>query len=93
MGPAVSVRSSLGGARIDLLLTDMVLPEGMRGREVANAVRAVIPKLKVIFISGYSSELAGRSLVLQPGEAFVQKPFDAEALLTAIRRCLDADPG
>jgi PAS domain S-box-containing protein len=81
------------GARIDLLLTDMVLPEGMHGREVANAVRAVIPKLKVIFISGYSSELAGRSLVLQPGEAFVQKPFDAEALLTAIRRCLDADPG
>jgi len=79
------------GGRIDLLLTDMVLPEGMHGRQVANAIRALIPRLKVIFVSGYSPELAGRPLVLQTGESFVSKPFESEALLTTVRECLDAD--
>ncbi|HEY5283068.1 MAG TPA: response regulator, partial [Polyangia bacterium] len=61
------------------------------GREVANAIRAVVPNVKVIFMSGYSPELAGRPLTLQSGESFVQKPFDFESLLTTIRKCLDGD--
>jgi len=44
----------------------------------------------VIFISGYSPELAGRPLTLQPGEAFMQKPFEFQTLLTTVRQCLDA---
>jgi CheY-like chemotaxis protein len=87
---AMAVVDRMGG-RIDLLITDMVLPEGMHGLQVAKAIRGLLPKLKVIFISGYSSDLAGRPLVLQPGEAFVQKPFESEALLTTVRQCLDAD--
>lgn len=74
--------------RIDLLLTDMVLPEGMNGRDVANAVRGLIPRLKVVFMSGYSPDLAGRSLGLEPGEAFVQKPFAFDVLLATLGRSL-----
>jgi PAS domain S-box-containing protein len=86
---AMSVLAGLGN-RIDLLLTDMVLPEGMHGLEVASAVRGVIPTVKIIFISGYSPELAGRPLKLQPGEAFLQKPFELDGLLTMVRQCLES---
>jgi two-component system cell cycle sensor histidine kinase/response regulator CckA len=51
------------GNRIDLLVTDMLLPEGMNGREVASAVRCLVPDLKVVFMSGYSPDLAGVPLV------------------------------
>jgi CheY-like chemotaxis protein len=76
------------GGEIDLLLTDMVLPKGMHGREVALVIRARRPGLRVVFISGYSPELAAGMLALGPGEAFVPKPFQSEELLTAIRQCL-----
>lgn len=89
-GPeAMAALASLGN-RIDLLLTDMVLPEGMHGLESAAAIRDVIPAVKTIFISGHSPELAGRPLDLGPGQAFLQKPFELDGLLTRVRQCLDS---
>ena len=75
---------------INLLLTDLVMPGGVNGLELARAVQAEEPRLKVVFISGYSAEVAGREMELRTGENFVQKPFVAGQLLETIRRCLDA---
>jgi DNA-binding NtrC family response regulator len=47
------------------------------------------PRLKVIYTSGYSVETAGRELHLRPGERFIQKPYNPEALLQTIRESLD----
>ena len=74
---------------VALLLTDLVMPGELGGRELGRRLRAERPGLKVIFVSGYSADIAGRDFQLQSGEAFVQKPFDAEQILETIRRCLD----
>ena len=77
------------GGRIALLFTDIVMPEGMSGRELADKLREHDPALKVIFTSGYSAEIAGREFSLQPGQNFVQKPTRPQAIVEAVRRCLD----
>ena len=75
---------------VALLLTDLVMPGGLNGRDLARRLRADRPQLKVIYTSGYSAELAGRELNPGPGEAFLQKPSAPELLLETVRRCLDA---
>lgn len=75
---------------VALLLTDMVMPGGLNGRELARQLRADRPELKVIFTSGYSPELAEGMFSHQEGEAFLQKPCEATHLLETVRRCLDA---
>ncbi|HZZ58197.1 MAG TPA: PAS domain-containing protein, partial [Opitutaceae bacterium] len=77
-------------APIDLLLTDIVMPGGMSGREVATRLQERCPGLPVIFTSGYSAEIAGRELTLQPGHRFLQKPTAPAELLEAVRECLDS---
>jgi PAS domain S-box-containing protein len=74
---------------IALLLTDLVMPGGMSGHELARKLQATMPNLKVIYITGYSPETAGQELHLQSGENFVQKPFAMAHLLETIRRSLD----
>jgi len=59
------------------------------GQELGRRLKAERPDLKVIYASGYSADIAGQDFQLQPGEAFVQKPFAKEHLLETIRRCLD----
>jgi len=81
------------GGEIDLLFTDIVMPEGISGRELAARLQAAHPKLRVVFTSGYSAEIAGRALSLQAGENFIQKPAAPHELLESIRRCLDSPPG
>ncbi len=76
--------------RVALLLTDLVMPDGVSGHELAQQLRADRAGLKVIYMSGYSADLAGRKLALSPSENFLQKPFPRDALLGAVRRCLDA---
>jgi CheY-like chemotaxis protein len=74
---------------ICLLLTDLVMPGGMDGRELAARLQAQRPGLKVVYTSGYSAEIAGREWPLRPGHNFVQKPVGAEQLLETVRCCLD----
>ena len=74
---------------IHLLLTDIVMPEGINGRELAQRLREHVPTLRVIFMSGYSAEIAGRELTLQPGQNFIQKPSPPNDLLETVRRSLD----
>lgn len=73
-----------------LLLTDMVMPVGLSGQELAEKFTAQKPTLKVMFISGYSLCVAGRDFAVMDGLNFLQKPFDGARLARAVRRCLDA---
>ena len=73
---------------VALLFTDLVMPGGLSGQELARRLQADKPGLKVILASGYSAELAGKDFQLNRGETFVQKPFATERLLEAIRQSL-----
>jgi two-component system, cell cycle sensor histidine kinase and response regulator CckA len=76
-------------ANIQLLLTDIVMPEGLGGRELAARLREKNPGLRVVFASGYSADIAGRDLSLEEGQNFIQKPFSRHQLLATVRNCLD----
>jgi PAS domain S-box-containing protein len=75
--------------RIDLLLTDVIMP-GMSGREVALLLGPAHPNMKVLFVSGYTDESIVHQGILEPGIAFLQKPFTVEALARKVREVLDA---
>jgi CheY-like chemotaxis protein len=78
-------------AQIDLLLTDLVMPGLMSGRELADQLRREQPRLKVIFTTGYSSETV---LTNSSGSAgFLAKPYRPEKLVLTVRECLDAPIG
>ena len=73
---------------IHLLLTDMILP-GLNGQEVFEALRAHRPRLRVLFMSGYTDDVVGpRRGVLDPKLAHIPKPFGQEALVVKIREVL-----
>ena len=73
---------------IDLLLTDMVMPDGMTGRELAAELRKRKPSLKIIYTSGYSEEIMGGELTLNETR-FLQKPYAPPVLAETVRECLD----
>lgn len=75
---------------IDLLITDLVMPGGLTGRELAEALREERKTLKVMFMSGYSPDLAGKNIdfVTKDHICFVQKPCSPTVLIQAIRACL-----
>jgi two-component system, cell cycle sensor histidine kinase and response regulator CckA len=75
---------------IHVLLTDMVMPHGVGGRELAERLRAERPEIKVLFASGYSSEADGLREALGDRFAFLQKPYSLAPLVQAVRACLDA---
>jgi PAS domain S-box-containing protein len=74
---------------INLLLTDMVMPEGLSGLELAKRLSADRPDLKVIYTSGYSRDMAKSQAPFPPGHHFLAKPYQAEVLLHTIRECLE----
>jgi two-component system cell cycle sensor histidine kinase/response regulator CckA len=76
-------------ASVSLLVTDLVMPAGVSGRQLAGKLQGEKPELKVLYISGYSAEIAGREIELQAGENFMQKPFRPEDFLQTIRTCLE----
>ena len=78
--------------QIDLLLTDMVMPDGVSGRELAQRLQTAKPQLKVLFSSGYSTELADPQALLQAGQNFLPKPYTPAMLADTVRKCLDAEP-
>ncbi|HWY40834.1 MAG TPA: ATP-binding protein [Chthoniobacterales bacterium] len=78
-----------GGRKVDLLLTDMVMPQ-ISGRRFADALRAAHPNIRVLFISGYLEESLQPSDRCEPGMFFLPKPFDGEQLSAKVREALDA---
>ena len=78
------------GDPIDLLFTDVVLPDGMNGAEVARAARALRPGLKVLFASGYSEHALMHQGRLADGVVLLQKPYRKQELAEALRRVLGA---
>jgi two-component system cell cycle sensor histidine kinase/response regulator CckA len=74
---------------IKLLLTDLVMPDGMTGKQLADALLQEDPQLKVIYSSGYSRDFAGPGFVLQDGVNFLSKPFQAAKLAQTVRNSLD----
>ncbi len=76
-------------ASIDLLLTDIVMP-GMNGRELADTLVAEHPTLKVVFTSGYPSDVTVRHGLSDASVAFIEKPYPPEDLARIVRRVLDS---
>ena len=76
--------------KVDLVLTDLVMPDRLNGRELAEKLWADRPGLKVIFTSGYSADVVGKDFVLQRGLNYLQKPYHPNKLASAVRECLDA---
>ncbi|MBE7499406.1 MAG: PAS domain S-box protein [Verrucomicrobiales bacterium] len=77
---------------VDLLLTDLVMSGGLSGRQLAEQLQLEQPRLKVLYMSGHSDEVAGRNLGLREGVNFLQKPFASAHLLATLRTCLDGQP-
>ncbi|GMV04612.1 MAG: hypothetical protein AMXMBFR53_08920 [Gemmatimonadota bacterium] len=76
-------------AGVALVLTDVVMPGGVGGLELGRRLRQYREDLKLVYMSGYSAEIAGRTPELVSGEAFLAKPFSTAALLDTVRACLD----
>jgi hypothetical protein len=74
---------------IDVLLTDVIMP-GINGREMAEAVRKLRPRMKVVFVSGYTDDVALLQQLRAQALFFLQKPFTAQALGQMLREALDS---
>ena len=77
---------------IQLLVTDVVMP-GMSGRELSRRLAPTRPGMKVLFLSGYPDESILQRGALEPGVAFLQKPFSAQGLAGKVREVLDLPSG
>lgn len=78
------------GRRFDLLLTDIVLPDGMNGRELADEVARLSPTTQVVFMSGYTENAIVHHGRLDQDVTLLQKPFRKSELARVVRRMLDA---
>jgi len=83
-GPA-GLRALQTIQRIDLLVTDVGLPGGLNGRQVADAARQARPDLKVLFITGYAQNAAVGNGLLEPGMEVMTKPFEITSLASKVR--------
>jgi two-component system, cell cycle sensor histidine kinase and response regulator CckA len=77
--------------KIDLVLTDVVMPI-MGGKEMADALRAAHPDMKILFTSGYTDDALVQHGVLRPDIKFLQKPYMTATLTRKVREVLDEDP-
>ncbi|HYG28106.1 MAG TPA: ATP-binding protein [Caulobacteraceae bacterium] len=78
---------------IDLLFTDVVLPGGVHGRQLADEVRKLRPRVRVLYTSGYTRNAIVHNGRLDPGVQLLTKPFSYEELAERVRRVLDAGHG
>ena len=76
------------GDEVDLLITDIVMPDGMNGVDLAERLRRSRPSLKVIYTSGYLADLS-REDILRHADAYIAKPFSLMELARLVRRTLD----
>ncbi|GEM_PF-4995742 len=75
--------------QFDLLLTDIVMPGGISGGKLAEHLCVERPNLKVVFMSGYNPDIAGK---MQPPGYFLQKPCSIEVIIETVRNCLGESP-
>ncbi|MEA2433712.1 MAG: two-component system, cell cycle sensor histidine kinase and response regulator CckA [Actinomycetota bacterium] len=74
---------------VDLVLTDVVMP-GMSGRQLVTTIHSLKPSARTVYMSGYTDDVIAEHGVID-GEALIQKPFNSDALLQAVRQVLDRD--
>ena len=79
--------------KINLLLTDMVMPEGLSGVELAKRLLVNRPGLKVVFTSGYTANEVNQEMLVQTRASFLSKPYTHAELAKAVRDCLDQNNG
>ena len=79
-------------ATVDLLITDVGLPGGLNGRQLADAARALRPDLKVLFITGYAENAVFNQGQVERGMEVLTKPFAVDALLGRVDRMM-GEPG
>ncbi|MCK6549305.1 ATP-binding protein [Myxococcota bacterium] len=91
-GPSALALWAERKATIDLLFTDMVMPLGMSGRQLAERLLAERPGLPVLYTSGYSDEILGPDSALRRSARFLEKPYGPKRLLEEVRRCLEQRP-
>ncbi|HUC86541.1 MAG TPA: response regulator [Candidatus Acidoferrales bacterium] len=77
--------------QIDLLYTDMVMPEGVSGLDLAEKLRAEKPRLRVIISSGYSTEISMQGVPAGAGYLYLPKPSPSAAIAAAVRECLEKE--
>jgi len=80
-----------GPGQIHLLLTDTIMPV-MNGPELAKRFRSIRPETKVLFMSGYTDKVISYTAALEPGTAFLQKPFTPQTLTQKVHEVLNAIP-
>ena len=76
--------------KLHLLMTDVVMP-GMNGRDLAKHLLSLYPRLKRLFMSGYTADVIAQHGVLDEGVSFIQKPFSMQALAAKVRETLDKE--
>jgi CheY-like chemotaxis protein len=86
---AAGLRVLQSDVRVDLLVTDVGLPGGLNGRQVADAARVARPELKVLFITGYAENAVLSHGHLEPGMHVLTKPFAMEVLASRIRELIN----
>jgi CheY-like chemotaxis protein len=74
--------------RIDLVLSDMVMPD-LSGRQTVERIRSIQPHARVLFMSGYTDEQTGDTDLLGPDASYIPKPFSGEQLARKVRDLLD----
>jgi two-component system, cell cycle sensor histidine kinase and response regulator CckA len=85
---ALAVAGRHEGA-LDLLVTDIVMP-GMNGKQLASRLRETCPRLRVLYMSGYTEDIVGQRGLLDGASVFLAKPFTEEALTQSVRRAIGA---
>ena len=86
---AAGLRILQSDTPVDLLVSDVGLPGGMNGRQLADAARQLRPELKILFITGYAENAVVGNGHLEPGMAVLAKPFAMSSLANKVRDILE----
>jgi two-component system cell cycle sensor histidine kinase/response regulator CckA len=86
---AMRLADDCNGA-IHLLIADVIIPE-MNGRELAERLQSLDPKLNCLFISGYTADIIAHQGILDKGVNFIGKPFSIVSLASKVRMALEKD--